>query len=88
MSRAGAQRCLSDAVVWCVCLCAHQIKNARTQLAQRLREIRARVRIIISGEHGEAQHSTAQQGRTRSCSVFTHHVGVHCDSKPADLAML
>jgi hypothetical protein len=33
-----------------------QIKNARTQLAQRLREIRARVRIIISGKRA-AQHS-------------------------------
>ena len=31
----------------CCCL---QIKNARTQLAQRLREVRARVRVIISGK--------------------------------------
>jgi hypothetical protein len=46
---------LAAAVVVVLLMFRAQIKNARTQLAQRLREIRARVRIIISGEHRPAQ---------------------------------
>lgn len=80
--RALAAPCsvLPDAVCVClsVCLCAPQIKNARTQLAQRLREIRACVRIIISGERSTAQHGTAGQDRPGPGSrpgTFTRHKG-------------
>jgi hypothetical protein len=59
-----------------------QIKNARTQLAQRLREIRARVRIIISGEHTQLNTTIDQQRRQHSaaqhqCSLETYHTAAH-----------
>lgn len=56
----------------CLCCCS-QIKNARTQLAQRLREIRARVRVIISGKTARrAAHDSSNMFGT----VRKHHVCV------------
>jgi hypothetical protein len=51
----GLTACLAAALAVALLFTFSQIKNARTQLAQRLREIRARVRIIISGEHRSEQ---------------------------------
>lgn len=78
---------LSCAVLCCavfchaLCFAVHQIKNVRTQLAQRLREIRARVRIIISGKLGGLHHAHLPILHRQAHGGWSNVSLQHCNSQ-------